>query len=200
MLPLVAATALSSITSGRLMSRYGRYKIFPIFASVMMAIGITLFGHMDATTPILTISGVMVVFGLGMGAGLQVLVTVAQNAVEARDLGVASAATSFFRNIGAAAGTAVFGTVLISRLDYWLPIELPGRHLSAATASSYANPARLARLPIPLRNGITQAFVHSLHSVFLTGVPMLAVAIAVALVLREVPLGSRSAHERRGLR
>ncbi len=141
----------------------------------------------------------MGIFGLGMGSGLQVLITVMQNAVEARDLGVASSSLSFFRNIGASIGTAIFGSVLVSRLNFWLPMLVPGRHLTAASASKLANPATLRTLPTPLRSGITESFVHALHSVFFAGLPLLLVAIVVAVFLKEIPLGSKSAHDRKGV-
>ena len=199
MLPLVVATSLSAIVSGTMLSRRGRYRPFPIIAATMMGIGMGLFATMDSATPPFEIALYMIVFGLGMGAGLQVLVAVMQNAVEARDLGVASSSLSFSRNIGAAIGTAVFGAVLVGRLDAWLPRLLPGRHLTAATASSLADPSRLRRLPPPLRVGITESFVQSLHAVFIAGIPMLVVALIVALCLKEIPLGSRSAIDRKSV-
>lgn len=196
MFPLVLATAFSSIVSGRLVTRYGRYRIFPLASTLLMAVGITMFSRMDSATSGLALSAAMVIFGLGMGSGLQVLVTVIQNAVEARDLGVASSSMSFFRNIGASAGTAIFGTVLVGRLNVWLRRDLPNLHLSAQGASTLANPARLNHLTPSVRSGVTQAFVNSLHSVFLTGLPILLLALVAALTLREIPLGTKSAHDR----
>jgi EmrB/QacA subfamily drug resistance transporter len=196
MLPLVFASSFSSIFSGHMISKYGRYKVFPIFASIMMLIGMALFTTMDSGTSHLLIALYMVVFGLGMGSGLQVLVTVMQNAVEARDIGVASSSQSFFRNIGASLGTALFGAVLVARLDHWLPRLLPGRHLNAATASAMSDPENLRKLSPTLRIGITDSFVNSLHSVFLAGIPMLVIALIVAIALKEIPLGSKSAIDR----
>jgi hypothetical protein len=152
---------------------------------------------MDSATSQFAIALYMVVFGLGMGAGLQVLITVMQNAVEPRDLGVASSSMSFSRNIGASMGTAIFGAVLVSRLNLWLPRLLPGRHLTAATASSLADPANLRKLTPVVRTGITESFVHSLHTVFYAGLPILIVAFIVAVSLKEIPLGSKSAIDRR---
>ena len=196
MLPLVISASASAIISGRLISIHGRYKIFPIFAAVMMLGGMVGFVTMDAASTRLEIALYMVIFGLGMGSGLQVLVTVMQNAVEARDIGVVSSLQSFFRNIGASFGTALFGAVLVARLDRLLPIYLPGRHLNAAKASALSNPARLQQLAPSLRNGITRSFVESLHTVFLVGVPVLVIAFVLALSLRELPLGKRSAIDR----
>jgi MFS family permease len=130
----------------------------------------------------------MIVFGVGMGMTLQIVVVAVQNAVDRRDLGSATSAVSFFRNIGAACGTALLGTILVSRLGFWLP-RLVHRHTGLDLSQSFTiTPRALHALEPAVRAGVTESFVRSLHVVFIAGIPLAGLAFVCALLLKELPL------------
>src|SRR6266516_2767571 len=116
MLPIMLALLLTSIASGQLISRWGRYRVFPIAGTAVLAVGLLLLSRLEPSSSVLRSSLGMLVLGLGLGMVMQVLVLVVQNAVEYRDLGAATSATTFFRSVGGSFGVAVFGTVFASRL------------------------------------------------------------------------------------
>ncbi|HUI04267.1 MAG TPA: MDR family MFS transporter [Acidimicrobiales bacterium] len=188
LLPLMAGMLTTSIASGRLVTRLGRYRVFPIVGTALMSVGMWLFTHLGAHTSFAVTSAYMVVFGVGMGMTLQIVVVAVQNAVERRDLGSATSSISFFRNIGAACGTALLGAVLAARLGYWLPRLVPAHSGLNLSQSFTITPQALHALPPAVHAGVTESFVRSLHLVFLVGVPLAVVALACALGLRELPL------------
>ena len=110
-LPLMLGMLGASVTSGRLVTRWGRYKIFPIVGTALMTVGAYLLSLIDASTNGWVLAGYMFVFGVGMGLIMQVLVVAVQNAVSYQDLGVATSSATFFRMIGGSFGTAVFGAI-----------------------------------------------------------------------------------------
>ena len=189
LLPLMGGLLVTSIGSGILISRFGRYKIFPIVGTAVMTVGLFLFSRLEVGTSMLTISLYMVVLGLGLGAVMQVLVIAVQNAVAHSELGVATSGATFFRSIGGSFGTAVFGAIFANVLTgnlahYLVGIRLPADFVGAAGAS----PAVLARLPKPVHHGYIEAVTASLHPVFLWAVPFALLAFAVTWLLKEVPL------------
>src|SRR5580704_4073369 len=137
----------------------------------------------------------MVVFGVGMGMTLQIVVVAVQNAVERRDLGSSTSAVSFFRNIGAACGTALLGTVLVSRLGFWLPKLVPAHSGLTLSQSFTITPSALRGLPPTVRTGVVDSFVRSLHVVFLVGIPLAGLALVCALLLKDAPLHDTVVHE-----
>ena len=188
LLPLMGGMLTTSIISGRLVSHYGRYKVYPVFGTALMTVGMWLFTHLGAHTSLGVASGYMVVFGVGMGMTLQIVVVAVQNAVERRDLGSSTSAVSFFRNIGAACGTALLGTVLVSRLGFWLPRLVPPHSGLKLSQSFTITPDALRRLRPPVRAGVVDSFVRSLHVVFTVGIPLAALAFVCALLLKDAPL------------
>jgi len=195
LLPLMSGMLVSSILSGRLVTRFGRYKAFPVAGTALMGLGMWLFTHLGDHTPLGVTSAYMVVFGVGMGMTLQIVVVAVQNAVDRRDLGSATSSISFFRNIGAACGTAVLGAVLVSRSGYWLPRLVPKGTKLQLSKSFTITPDRLRALPPAVRNGIVEALVRSLHVVFEVGIPVAALAFVAAVALREIPLQRGPASE-----
>jgi EmrB/QacA subfamily drug resistance transporter len=196
-LPLVGGMVVSSVVSGLLVSRRGRYKIFPVVGTAMMALGMWLLTHLGANTPFAVTGTYMAVTGLGMGMIMQVLTVAVQNAVDVRELGTATGALGFFRSMGSAFGTALLGAVLVSRLGYWLPRLVPahaGAHISAS-ASFTATPAAIRALPPTVRTGVVDSFVHSLNTVFVVGVPIAIAALILALFLKEIRLRDTSHFE-----
>ncbi len=188
LLPLMGGMLTTSITSGRLVTRFGRYKVYPLCGTALMTVGMWLFTHLGVHTSLGTASAYMVVFGIGMGMTLQIVVVAVQNAVERRDIGSATSAVSFFRNIGAASGTALLGTVLVSRLGYWLPRLVPPHSGLNLSQSFTITPDALRALHPAVRAGVVDSFVRSLHVVFMVGIPLAGLAFVCALLLKDAPL------------
>ena len=191
LLPLMAGLLATSITTGQLVSRWGRYKIFPVIGTAVLTLGLYLLSRLSVTTGTLLSSLYMLVLGAGIGASMQVLVLAVQNSVQYADLGTATAGTTFFRSIGGSFGTAVFGAVFTNVLPHNLARELHGLALPPGlTAASGASPAVLDRLPAPVHAAFVHAYATSLHTVFLAAVPVGALAFLLSWTLKEVPLRS----------
>jgi EmrB/QacA subfamily drug resistance transporter len=187
LLPMVLGLLLTSILSGQLISRLGRYKIFPIIGTALMTVGLFLLSRMNEQTSLLTESLSMLVLGLGLGLVFQVLVIAVQNAVDYRNLGAATSDATFFRSIGGSFGTAVFGAIFsnqlaghLSSLASTLP---PGVKLSAAEGV-----ASLRLLPPAVQAEVIHAYALSLSTVFLVAVPIAALAFVLSWLLPEVRL------------
>jgi EmrB/QacA subfamily drug resistance transporter len=190
LLPLMAGVLTASIVSGRVISKIGRYRIFPIAGTAIMTVGLYVLSFLGVHTPYWELSIGMLVLGAGIGLVMQVLVLAVQNAADPRDLGVATSAATFFRSIGGSFGVAIFGAIFANRLGYWLPRLVPHKALAhgGATSLVHAPPARLRALPPAVHTGLVEAISHSLHSVFVWAIPFGVVAFVIALLLREVPL------------
>lgn len=190
MLPLVAGMMFASITSGRMITKYGRYKIYPIFGTLLITLGMWLFSHVTLTTSLFDLSLWMFIIGLGLGSFIQVATLAVQNSVKRRDMGVATSATAFFRTIGSSLGGAVFGTILISRLTHHLMQNLPTSAIGHISVHGIAanGTANLAHLPAAVQHDIMLSFINSFHDMFLIGIPFALAAFVVALFLRETPL------------
>lgn len=200
MLPMMAGIIVTSVLTGRAMSRIGRYKWFPVAGSVVLLAGMLLFTRLHVDTSLWIAFGYMVVIGVGLGLCMQSLILAVQNAVEMRDLGAGTSAATFFRSLGGSFGVAILGTVLSSRLTSGLaermPVaiaQLPPAQRAQVVASGGANisinePAKILALPEPVRAAIQAAFVDALHTVFLVAglVAILAVAVTLALPDREL--------------
>ena len=116
LLPMILGLMISSITSGQLISRTGKYKLFPTLGTGFMAAGFFLFTFLTADKPVWFIMLGMLLVGLGLGQLMQTLTTASQNAVGPRDIGVATSSSTFFRQIGGTLGVAVLFSVLFSRI------------------------------------------------------------------------------------
>ncbi|HET9732757.1 MAG TPA: MDR family MFS transporter [Acidimicrobiales bacterium] len=188
-LPLMGGMMVSSVATGRMITRTGRYKVFPLVGGTIMPIGLYLLSLLTEKTPRLESSAFMAVLGVGMGMIMPVLIVAIQNAVPRRDLGTATSANAFFRSMGGSFGVAVFGAIMNARLAYWFPKLVPAAaHAKVSAAAVAFSPAAVHRLPAPLRDGIIAAFAHSLHSVFLWAAPVAALALPVLVFLKEIPL------------
>jgi len=193
LLPLVFGMLGALIGTGRIITKWGHYRIFPIIGTFVTAVGMWLFSHLTLATSSLELSLWMVVVGLGIGSFMQVMTLAVQNAVPRNELGVATASATFFRSIGSSLGGAIFGAILTNRLQYHLQQLLPtvpGGHtgVSAASIQSSASSSAIAQLPGPIGHDVLQAFVLSFHDMFLLGIPVLGLAFIAALFLREQPL------------
>jgi EmrB/QacA subfamily drug resistance transporter len=188
MLPLVAGMLTATIGSGQLISRTGRYKIYPVLGTVLILAGLVLLSRIsDATAYAFTAAG-LVVLGLGIGCIMQNLVLIVQNSVPHRTMGAAISTTNYFRQIGASFGIALFGSIFINRLADQLA-GAPGDVPDVGTAGfSALSPAVLRALPAPAHEAIVHAFGQALPPVFLLSVPLIVAALVLALFIREIPL------------
>jgi DNA-binding MarR family transcriptional regulator len=189
LLPLMAGLLATSIFTGRLVSRWGRYRIFPIIGTAVMTIGLYLLSHLGVQTNDWLSSLYMLVLGAGIGASMQVLVVAVQNAVSYADLGAATGGSTFFRSIGGSFGTAVFGAVFANVLPGDLAASLHGLSLPrGVTAASGASPAVLAHLPPAVHLGYITGYAHALQTVFLAATPFGALAFLLAWTIKDIPL------------
>jgi len=173
MLPMMAGMLVTSIASGQLISRSGRYKIFPIIGTFVMAIGLYLLSRMTADTSTTSASFTMLLLGLGLGMVMQVLVIAVQNDVDYGDLGVATSGATLFRLVGGSLGTAVLGAIFAARLAQTLSRMLPGS--ARVTGHGALNPETMGQLSPALRGMYVQAFTIALGTVFVvaTGIALL---------------------------
>ncbi|MFE4673688.1 DHA2 family efflux MFS transporter permease subunit [Streptomyces sp. NPDC056723] len=187
MLPMVIGLLLSSTASGQIVSRTGRWKVFPIVGTGVTAIGLLLLHQLDENSSTGEMSAYFFVFGLGLGLVMQVLVLIVQNAVSYEDLGVATSGATFFRSIGASFGVAIFGTVFASRLGDKLTDALAGRSLPPGidVNALQSDPRGIGELPPVARGPVLHAFASSITDVFLYAAPVALVAFVLAWFLRE---------------
>jgi EmrB/QacA subfamily drug resistance transporter len=193
MLPMVVGMFASSISSGQLMSRTGRYKWMPITGSLLVGTALFLLSGLGVDTPYWHLALLMLLFGSGLGFTMQVVVTAVQNSVERRHLGAATASVAFFRSMGGAVGTALFGAILNTRLTHHLAEVVPASAQSqlGGAATSMNDITAIHALPEPVKTWVLTAFTQAMDDVFLIAVPFMAVAFVIALTMRERPLQGR---------
>jgi EmrB/QacA subfamily drug resistance transporter len=191
-LPLMAGLMTSSIVSGRIISRTGRYKVWPVVGTATIAVGLYLLSTMGVGTPRIESSVYMLILGLGVGMIIQVMVLAVQNSVLHADLGTATAAETFSRSMGGAFGVAVFGAILNNRLLHSIHQLLPGAS-GVDVARVTGSPEAIQHLPPPVHDAVIQALANAIHVVFLAAVPLAVIAFAVAWLLPERPL-RKTAH------
>jgi EmrB/QacA subfamily drug resistance transporter len=192
LLPIMAGILTGSTTCGRIITRVGRYKIFPIIGLALMTIGFVCFTQLDATTSRVMSSLFMVVVGVGIGFVTPVLVLAVQNAVSQRDLGAATSAVTFLRTMGGAFGAAVFGAVLNARLTVEFAARLPEAALrNVDPAQLQGSPEQIRSLPPAVARGVVDSFQSSLQTVFAVAAVIALVAFVVIWWLRELPLRER---------
>ncbi|MEV7279607.1 MFS transporter [Streptomyces sp. NPDC093111] len=190
MLPMVLGMLLTSTASGQIVSRTGRWKVFPLAGTAVTALGLLLLHRLTETSSTWEMSVYFFVFGAGLGLVMQVLVLVVQNAVSYQDLGVATSGATFFRSIGASFGVAIFGTVFTNRLTDKLEAALAGQRVppGAGAAQIAADPRAIAALPPELRPSVLHAYATSITDVFLYAAPVVLIGFVVACFLKEDPL------------
>jgi EmrB/QacA subfamily drug resistance transporter len=189
--PMMGGVLITSIASGNLISRTGRYRPFPIMGTAIAAIAIFLLSRLAVSTPIWLAALYMLLLGLGLGMVMQVLVLAAQNAVPYEMLGVATSGSTLFRQIGGSIGVSIFGAVFANRLATELAARLPaGVHVPAA-----ANPAVVHRLPPAIKEPYIQSFATALEPVFLVASGFAVAAFLLTWLLRDVPLRATASAE-----
>ncbi|MFE4308324.1 DHA2 family efflux MFS transporter permease subunit [Streptomyces sp. NPDC056891] len=190
MLPMVAGILITSTVTGQIVSRTGRWKVFPIAGTAVTCLGLLLLHGLTETSSTGEMSVCFFVFGVGLGLVMQVLVLVVQNAVPYGDLGVATSGATFFRSIGASFGVAVFGTIFTSRLTHELDdvfAAASGQDLPPGIGPEQvaADPRTVAALPAELRPDVLHAYAMSITDVFLYAAPVVLAAFVVAWFLKE---------------
>jgi EmrB/QacA subfamily drug resistance transporter len=182
--PMMGGVLVTSIASGQIISRIGRYKAFPIIGTAVMTIGLALLSTLDIRSGPWAASGYALVLGMGLGMIMQVLVLAVQNAVDYRDLGVATSGATLFRSTGGSVGVSLFGAIFAAGLAR----QLAG-HLPAGASFPGAVGARAAGALDPAaRNFYLEAFTAALHAVFVAAAFLSAIAFLLTWLLEEIPL------------
>ena len=182
MLPMMAGMLTSSIASGQLISRTGRYKIYPVVGTGVMTLGLYLLSRLPVGASMVRIEVTLLLLGLGMGLVMQVLVIAVQNAVDYRDLGVATSGNTLFRSVGGSVGTAALGAVFAARLASELARTVPAGGAQHGPGLSLQS---IARLPASARAAYGAAFTNAIDIVFLVAAVIALVGFAVIWLLPE---------------
>ena len=188
LLPLMAGLLVASIGSGQLISRTGRYKMFPILGTALATVGLVLLSGLDPGTGTVEAGAYMLILGAGLGFVMQVLILAVQNAVPYSELGVATSAATLFRSIGGSLGTAILGAIFANRLADELATRLGDAPGAARLAGGTINPDQIKALPAALHDRYVTAFTDSLSTVFLIAGTVVAFAFALSWLLQERPL------------
>ncbi|GAA1490615.1 MDR family MFS transporter [Brachybacterium sacelli] len=193
LLPMVAGLLITSIASGQIVSRTGRYKWAPILSMLIAALGVFLLSTMQADTATWVIMAHMFVLGAGLGIGMQNLVLIVQNTFPSSEVGTATASNNFFRQIGASLGSAVVGSVFTSRLTDLLSERMPAQAAAQMGGGGDTNsltPELVQYLPEKIQDVVVGAYTDALTPVFLWLVPLLGAAFVIVLFIKEVPLAT----------
>lgn len=196
LVPLMGGLLLTSIAAGQVISRTGRYRVFPILGTGIATCGLLLLTRLKADTSTVEAAAYMFVLGAGLGMVMQVLVLAVQNAVPYSQLGVATSGATLFRSIGGSLGTAILGAIFSGRLAAELADRLPPGRAGGVSKQGF-DPSQIARLPGTLRDAYTGAFTSALTTVFLVAAAVAAVAFALSWLIEERPL--RETVETQGL-
>lgn len=196
MLPMMGGVVGASILSGQLISHTGRYKLYPVLGGALSSLGMYLLSRLEVDTPRLEYSVYMAILGAGIGLIMPVLVLAVQNAVRPSDLGTATSANNYFRQIGGSVGAAIFGTLFAGRLADALADRLPeggGAGMPAGTDAESITPQLVHALPEALRTPYIQAYADAMPRIFLYLVPVLVLGLILAFFIKETPLLSSTA-------
>ncbi|HYI26079.1 MAG TPA: MFS transporter, partial [Thermomicrobiales bacterium] len=194
LLPMVAGMFSMSITSGLLITRTGKYKIFPIIGCVILIVAMFMLSSIEWNTPYWQIAISAFCFGVGLGLAMMTIVTPVQNSVDFRDMGVATSTITFLRSLGGAIGVALFGAIMNARLGQYLADAL-GDQLTAMSGGEINtnNVQSIQDLPEPIKTEVLSAYTHAITDIYLLSIPIIVVALVVVLFLKEIPLRTRMA-------
>jgi EmrB/QacA subfamily drug resistance transporter len=188
LIPLMLGWVVTSIASGLVISRTGRYRLFPISGTLLVVVGFWMLTRLDSGSSLVEATEDMLVIGLGMGLMFQTYTLAVQNAVPPREMGIASAAVQFFRSIGGTFAVAAFGTILTTRLNTNLSARLGSDASRVNPQRLLASPDSVHTLPPHLVEGVRLSLADALHSVFLVALPLVGLALVLSFVLKELPL------------
>lgn len=193
MVPMVAGILTMSITSGQLITRFGKYKIYPVVGAAVVAIAMILLSTMNMETPYWIIAIYAFLFGSGLGFTMQTIMVAVQNAVHMRDMGVATSSITFTRSLGGAVGTAAFGARLNTRLARYLSESLGDADLPLGSSNpelAANNIEAMQSLEEPIRGIVLGAYTNALTDLYLLAVPVVVFAFIISLFLKEFLLRS----------
>ncbi len=185
LVPMMVGVLCMSIVSGQVISRTGRYRAFPIAGTLLMSVGLVLLSRLNVTTSSAATALYLLVFGLGLGSVMQVLVLAVQNAVDYTMLGAATSGVTMLRGIGGSLGTAVFGAIFTARLTDSLRGTLHGALAVQVSHGGRLTGAQVARLPSAARGVYQHAYVHSLSPVFAMAAGVAVLGFVLSLRLQE---------------
>jgi EmrB/QacA subfamily drug resistance transporter len=198
MLPFVGGLLVTSIGSGRVVSATGRYRLFPIAGTAIGAGGMALLSLMSLTTSRLDNGVYMAVLGAGIGLVLQILVLAVQNDAAPRDLGTATAANNYFRQLGGSLGSGIVGSLFAARLADQLSHLVPAATRAKAPSLAVLTPQALSRMPPALEHAFAVAYAHALPPIFLYLVPVLGAAFVLSFFLKDKGLRATTGLEPTG--
>ena len=188
LLPLLVGLIICSTGSGIVISKTGRYRVFPIAGTALMTVGLLLLSQVGIGTSLVVVALYMFVLGVGLGCVMQVLVLIVQNAVPYSELGVATSSATFFRSIGGSFGVAIFGAIFSNVLVGNLVRHLGTAKLPSGLSSSSVTPAILDKLPQAVHHGIAAAYAESIQTVFIIAAPIAGIAFLVSWLIPQVEL------------
>jgi EmrB/QacA subfamily drug resistance transporter len=187
MLAFIAGVGSATVASAQLVRRYGRYRMFPLLGSLILALALTLMSTLTLGAALPLIAGYLFLLGAGLGCAWEVLVVVVQDAVPASRQGAATAVNGFFRELGVTFGTAAIGLAFSTRVADLLAERLPG----LANPLAGLTPERLQELPEPVRSSIAGAYLDAFTPILVAVVPLMIITAALSSLLRAKPLATR---------
>jgi len=177
MIPMMIGLLVSSVVSGQLVSRTGRYKWLPITGTLLVAVALVLLSTMTPSLPVWVLCGYLSIMGVGLGMSMQILILIVQNSFPLSEVGTATAGNNYFRQIGASLGSAIVGSLFVARLTSLLAERMSGAVGAAAGSSNSFTPAAVRELPEAVRNVVIGAYSDALTPVFLYMVPLVLIAV-----------------------
>ncbi|ARC57754.1 Multidrug resistance protein 3 [Frondihabitans sp. 762G35] len=190
MIPMMAGLLVTSILTGQLVSRTGRYKVFPIVGTVIVAGALALMSTMTATMPVWIICVYLAIMGIGLGMSMQILILIVQNTFSIREVGTATASNNYFRQIGASLGASIVGSLFVANLTDLMGSRLPAGSAGATGSTNSLTPAAVKNLPTAIHDVIVGAYNDALTPIFLIMVPLVLVAAVLLLFVKEKPLAT----------
>lgn len=190
MIPMMAALLVSSIATGQLVSKTGRYKWFPVVGTVIVIVSLLLLSTMTATMPIWLLCAYLAVMGFGLGMSMQILVLIVQNSFHISVVGTATASNNYFRQIGASLGSAIVGTLFATRLTDLLTERLPASGTGSAGGTNSFTPDLVNHLPTKIHDIVVSSYSDALTPIFLYMVPLVVVAVVLLSFVKEKPLAT----------
>jgi EmrB/QacA subfamily drug resistance transporter len=189
--PLMIGSAVTSIVVGRLTTKTGKYRKYPIIGGIGITAGMLLLTTIGVSTPRWETGIYYAVLGLGLGCGMQMMSLIAQNSVELKDLGVATSARMFFQQMGGSLGVAAFGAVFAHKLTTSLSGSTAA--VGAKVSGTSLDPATVTGLPPAVRAVVFNGIAHAIQEVFVISVPAAVLIFLLALLIKEIPLRGRDA-------
>jgi EmrB/QacA subfamily drug resistance transporter len=189
MTPMMLGSAATSVLAGLLVTKTGKYRIYPIAGGIVMAVAIVLLSRIGVSTTRWQTAIDYVILGLGMGCVMQMMSLISQNSLELKDMGVAASARMFFQQMGGSLGVAAFGAIFAHKLTASLG-SLPSSGGLKFSGGSL-DPTTVTRLPAAERVVVLTGIANAVQTVFLWVIPASVVVFLLALLIREVPLRGR---------